>query len=431
MKEAMWGVGFIILAIFGIFLISLFGNITVTNQQDYTAMKNTVEAAMNDAIDMGLYRTGFCVCSNQEKNDEGKWVFKSSNDYEISTLVNGSCESSTKNRCDVVEGEYIIDKKVFSESLVRRFAESVKGNYNYQIIVEDVIEYPPKVSVNIKSTNNNELDGEEYTIDNRIDAIIEMNSEPYVGDPYTDIPDIDEDKCNLDDITCDEKTGKCYDKSGTLCFEKPIYEEKDEKCKAGDIKCISTGNSYTVQSFRCTDSKGNFCGSGVGNIPKVPRHDAPAAVQQRIYPTAANGCFLASTKVPTKYGYKDIDKLKVGDYVLTFNEGKNINEYKKIRHVFIFENIDEELYTIKTDNAMFSLTHRHRVYTLRDGKYVYIPAEELNIGDVLRYADGKYHRIVEISSRSIKETVYNLELEDNHNFYVSENMILVHNNNKN
>ena len=177
MKEAMWGVGLIMLAIFGIFLISLFGNITITNQQDYTAMKNTVEAAMFDAIDMGLYRTGFCVCTSKEKGLDGKWTFTSSSEYEISSLIDDVCAPSESGlQCERIEGEYIINKKIFAESLVRRFAESVKGSNDYQIIVDDVIEYPPKVSVSIKSTNSYEVGGGEYNIDNHIDAILEMNS---------------------------------------------------------------------------------------------------------------------------------------------------------------------------------------------------------------------------------------------------------------
>ena len=179
MKEAMWGIGLIMLAIFGIFLISLFGNITVTNQQDYTAMKNTVEAAMYDSIDMGLFRTGFCVCTNNKIDKNGILVFKDSSEYEITTQKDGICnfnENSTKTNCKVVEGEYIINKKIFAESLVRRFAESVKGNNNYQIIIEDVIEYPPKVSVNIRASNTYDFSDEDYVIDNHIDAILETNS---------------------------------------------------------------------------------------------------------------------------------------------------------------------------------------------------------------------------------------------------------------
>ena len=81
LKEAMWGVGLIFISIFGIFLVNIFGNIAVTNQQDYTAMTNTVEAAMNDAKDIARYRSGFCICSSKQKVNN-KWVFESSKEYE-------------------------------------------------------------------------------------------------------------------------------------------------------------------------------------------------------------------------------------------------------------------------------------------------------------------------------------------------------------
>ncbi len=172
----MWGLGLICLAVFGIFLISLFGNITVTNQQDYTSMKNTVEAAMHDAIDLARYRSGFCLCSAKAKtmvSGKEKWVFESSSDYEIKDLENGTCPQIAYQTCELVEGEYIINQKVFAESLVRRFSESVKGNNDYQIIVQDVIEYPPKVSVMINAKNSYDIGEGEYSIKNQIDAVLE------------------------------------------------------------------------------------------------------------------------------------------------------------------------------------------------------------------------------------------------------------------
>ena len=63
----MWAVFIFVLGIFGIFLINLFGNITTTNQQDYTLIKNAVEAAMFDSVDMGSYRAGFYLCPNEGK----------------------------------------------------------------------------------------------------------------------------------------------------------------------------------------------------------------------------------------------------------------------------------------------------------------------------------------------------------------------------
>ena len=176
MKIAMWGLGLIAIGVFGFFLVSTFGNITVTNQLDYTTMKNTVEAAMYDALDVAHYRTGFCVCTNKSKeavNGQSKYVFNSSNDYMIKEIVNESCSDAKWNHCEKINGEYKIDKKVFSESLVRRFAEMVSNNKDYVITIQDIIEYPPKASVRVNSLNDNTFSEGTYTISNQIDAILE------------------------------------------------------------------------------------------------------------------------------------------------------------------------------------------------------------------------------------------------------------------
>ena len=267
MKEAMWGVGLIMLAIFGILLINLFGSITVTNQQDYTAMKNTVEAAMYDAIDDGLYRSGFCVCTNMERDKNGIYTFNTSSDYEIGSLKEGICypkENSLMTSCEPIEGEYIINKKVFAESLVRRFAESIKNNYDYQIIINDIIEYPPKVSVNIKSTNSYDVDGGDYTIDNKIDAILEMDSNRGTETHY----EIKDNTCLPDDITCDKNTRECRDSKGNLCgeLEKPTKYNSCEKI----VECALKG-----ENIMCYDEKGNECSKTTITIPKPPTPKIP------------------------------------------------------------------------------------------------------------------------------------------------------------
>ena len=175
MKEAMWGLGVIALSVFGFLLINTFGNITVTNQFNYSTMKNVVEAAMYDARDIPHYRTGFCLCSSKEKVDD-KWIFENSSEYTIVEPDNSSCPIVENRTCELLEGEYKIDKKVFSESLVRRFAEMVGNNKDYQIIIQDIIEYPPKVSVAILSQDSQALGEGEFTITNQIDAILESNT---------------------------------------------------------------------------------------------------------------------------------------------------------------------------------------------------------------------------------------------------------------
>ena len=54
-------------------------------------------------------------------------------------------------------------------------------------------------------------------------------------------------------------------------------------------------------------------------------------------------------------------------------------------------------------------------------------AENIKVGDILMDKEGKYHTITNISRKNIVEDIYNLDVEDNHNYYVTKNNILVHN----
>ena len=181
----MWAVFIFIMGIIGIVVISLFGNITTTNQQDYTLIKNTTEAAMNDAIDYASYRGGFylCLTGNVSKNSSGRYEFNSKNDYEIVRKVyNRDLKLNSYVKCEELPpGEVIINKDVFVESFLRRISEDINNNKSYQVTVQEVIEYPPKVSIRIDTfntyngTGSTTLDFDEgnFKIRNQIDAIFE------------------------------------------------------------------------------------------------------------------------------------------------------------------------------------------------------------------------------------------------------------------
>lgn len=183
MKEAMWGVGIIVLGLFGLILISLFGNITTTNQQDYEFMKNTTQAAMLDAVDYSAYSKGFCVCSKTKEIKEGVTIkFTAENEYDINKINDGgTCDMTGYKSCSLLLNEYKIDKDVFAESIIRRLATVLKENTDYKVEIKDIIEYPPKASIVILSKNKyNELssgDNEEYTIVNEYDAILESDKD--------------------------------------------------------------------------------------------------------------------------------------------------------------------------------------------------------------------------------------------------------------
>ena len=143
-----------------------------------------------------------------------------------------------------------------------------------------------------------------------------------------------------------------------------------------------------------------------------------------------SGCFLAGTKVTTLNGYKDINKVSIGDMVLTYNEGTGINEYHKVTHLFAYQpnEINEELYTLTFDDkTTLQVSSSHRFYIKRNKETLWLPTKSIRLGDIVMYSNKKYHRITNIKHEELTKPVYNLSVENTHNYYVGNQEILVHN----
>lgn len=130
MRESVWGYAIIVLGILAIGIIWFFANTTRTDQHNYNLLKETVEAAMFDAVDLAEYRKS---------------------------------------------GEVVIDEEKFVENFIRRFAESADLSNTYKIEIFDINTKPPKVSLRVSSTKETTATGEvmDFDIVNNIDAILE------------------------------------------------------------------------------------------------------------------------------------------------------------------------------------------------------------------------------------------------------------------
>ena len=128
MNKATLLIGIIILALFTFGVINIVQNYQTGNELDYYLLKETTEAAMTDAVDIGYYR---------------------------------------------LSGMLRIDKEKFTESFVRRFAQNVNNDRSYRIRIYDINETPPKVSIKIDSTTAATFNSETLGISNQIDAILE------------------------------------------------------------------------------------------------------------------------------------------------------------------------------------------------------------------------------------------------------------------
>ena len=68
--------------------------------------------------------------------------------------------------------------------------------------------------------------------------------------------------------------------------------------------------------------------------------------------------------------------------------------------------------------------------TYKVGSVIYykkVSQKELKVGDYLLGSDNKYHKIKDIIHYHNEDLVYNIEVENNHNYYVGNNGYLVHN----
>lgn len=133
MRESFWGIMIIGMGIVSMFLVYFFQSITNTGEHNYELLKETTQAAMYDAVDLAAYR---------------------------------------------YDGTIRIDREIFAESFLRRFAQDATLQHQYHVWIYDVYEEPPKVSIKIEtlgSETSTTLAGEgtSFLLTHRIDAILE------------------------------------------------------------------------------------------------------------------------------------------------------------------------------------------------------------------------------------------------------------------
>lgn len=183
MKYTFWGFALIMAGIFGIVFIVMFQSITVDNESEYYVLKEAMEAAMLESVDLTCYR------------------------------------SDASDGC----GEVIkISEQKFVENFTRRFVASISGDVSqYQIEFYDIVESPPKASVVIKGkTQNYSLvaqDGDgSFDIVNSLDGILVYDK-----------------VATKDDVSADTET--------VLSVKAPVLNTKDAVKKSEDIEGIPVG----------------------------------------------------------------------------------------------------------------------------------------------------------------------------------------------
>lgn len=147
-----------------------------------------------------------------------------------------------------------------------------------------------------------------------------------------------------------------------------------------------------------------------------------------------NQCFVPETLVFTSGGVIEIQSVREGDEVVTLDHGSNSAIMKKVLGISK-QTINKDILEIKTSigTAPVRVTKEHELYVRRSiTEESYIPASELKVGDSMGYPekDGMFwFQVTSISEVPYEGDVYDLNIEDNHNYTVV-NLGLVHNSGK-
>ena len=144
--------------------------------------------------------------------------------------------------------------------------------------------------------------------------------------------------------------------------------------------------------------------------------------------TLKSQCFAGDTLVSTEEGNRRIDEIKPGDKVLSYNTETGENELQEVKNVSVSKT-DILVHIITDDGRDIETTMFHPFYVKNeDGTGEWKAASNLKAGDELLSEDGKKVKVSEVKVEKLAEeiTVYNLDLDEVHTYYVAGG-VLVHN----
>ncbi len=192
---------------------------------------------------------------------------------------------------------------------------------------------------------------------------------------------------------------------------------------------VSPTNPDNNSSTMPVTESGSSSGSG-GAPPTQPTQ------QPQPTPIPTEECFLAGTKILVKNNkLKNIEKIKVGEDVLSYDVKKKKKVLKKVLELEKHEN-SKGYYSVKLSNGIIlKLTAEHPIFTNKGWasidseltfKHQKLKTFPLVVGMKVLNNKGRWIKIKEIKKHNRKVKTYNLKkIEDTHTFYA--NYVLVHN----
>jgi|GEM_PF-5067683 len=130
---------------------------------------------------------------------------------------------------------------------------------------------------------------------------------------------------------------------------------------------------------------------------------------------------LGSTKVKTEKGYSKLEDLKVGDTIACYDAKNQKQSYSKITYVDRIQ-IEKHI-QITINNQIIKVASDHQFY-IKDSE-AWITAKDLeNHPELINLVDPNIKEVKEVNE---KLDVLRICVDSNHNFYITDHNILVHN----
>jgi hypothetical protein len=161
----------------------------------------------------------------------------------------------------------------------------------------------------------------------------------------------------------------------------------------------------------------------LGYVYQSPTNEPKPTYTQMVLvnpnPPIHSSCFAAGTQVQTIEGLRPIDKLQVGDRVLSQNTTNGTLSFQPI--VAIHHNEPTATLSLRFEGETIVATGIHRFWKPGKG---WVMARELKPGDVVRTVGGTAR--LEAVSAEKTQPVYNLDVAENRDFFVGRTGCLVY-----
>ena len=114
--------------------------------------------------------------------------------------------------------------------------------------------------------------------------------------------------------------------------------------------------------------------------------------------------------------------LTIDNHALTYNEATREVDYYPILATIVHQDQVVQLLTIAGETIV--TTPNHPFYTIAEA---WVPAGQLQFGDLVRRADGRYGMVEAITFVYQPQPMYNLTVDTAHTYFVGDGQWLVHN----